>query len=72
MRMRNGRAQPYSRFRYVELGNEEYNALYVQQAAAMEARARILGKGGLLRYLYPAPGPSTDGFLSTADLLAAQ
>ena len=44
----------------------------VVQAAAMEARAAQLGRGNMLRYLYPSPGPTTDCFLNASDLRAAE
>ena len=39
--------------RFFELGNEQYNSKYVEQAAAMEARAKAVGQGGKLVYLFP-------------------
>ena len=65
-----GREPPYP-LRYIELGNEELNGQFVPQAAAMEARARSLGLGGRLRYLWAAPGPTTDSFLPPDALRAA-
>ena len=70
-RAANGRVPPYP-LTFVELGNEEVNPLYVEQAHAMEARARKLGLGGRLRYLWPAPGPTTQAFLSNDQLHAAK
>ena len=43
---------PYP-LRFIELGNEQYNSDYVAQAAAMEERARAVGKGGELYYISP-------------------
>ena len=39
---------------YVELGNEQYNPDFVEQVAAMEARAVKVGMGGKLSYLFPS------------------
>lgn len=47
-----GHPAPY-RLRYLELGNEQYNTMFVQQVAAMEERARALGHNGTLRYIFP-------------------
>ena len=70
-RASDGHPTPY-RLRYIELGNEEYDASYLSQVVAMEERARALGIGGKLRYLFAAPGPDHDTFLNTADLAAAK
>ena len=51
---------------YVELGNEQYNANYVEQVAAMEAKARELGIGKRLKYLFPQ-----NNFLNKADIAKA-
>eukprot|EP01044_Picomonas_judraskeda_P008898 COSAG03_NODE_1049_length_4950_cov_49.608534_2_plen_611_part_00 len=39
---------------YIELGNEQYNPDFVEQVAAMEARAKKVGMGGKLNYLFPS------------------
>jgi alpha-N-arabinofuranosidase len=39
---------------FVELGNEQYNPDFVEQVAAMEARADKVGVGGKLKYLFPS------------------
>eukprot|EP01052_Picozoa_sp_SAG31_P075566 SAG31_NODE_34774_length_329_cov_1.117391_1_plen_59_part_10 len=39
---------------YVELGNEQYAPNFVEQVAAMEARAEKVGVGGKLSYLFPS------------------
>ena len=36
-----------------QLGNEQYNAQFPQQVAAMEAKAKQLGRGGQLYYMNP-------------------
>ena len=40
--------------RFIELGNEQYNSNYVDQVAAMEAKATALGVAGELKYIFPA------------------
>ena len=59
-RAADGHAAPYT-VKYFELGNEQHNEQFVAQVAAMEARARTLGLGGTLTYIFP----SNDGL--TAD-----
>lgn len=49
-----------------ELGNEQANANFIEQVAAMEARAAALGRAGELTFLYPE-----NGGLSAADLAKA-
>ena len=39
--------------KYFELGNEQYNPLYAEQVANMEARATKLGMGKTLYYMNP-------------------
>ena len=70
-RANDGHPAPY-KLRYIELGNEEYDKSYLPQVVAMEERARAIGIGGTLRYLFAAPGPYHDTFLSPADLAAAK
>eukprot|EP01046_Picozoa_sp_COSAG06_P068167 COSAG06_NODE_18008_length_909_cov_0.719753_1_plen_70_part_10 len=41
-RVADGHPQKYD-VKYFELGNEQYNPNYVEQVAAMEAKARTLG-----------------------------
>jgi len=36
-----------------QLGNEQYNAQFPQQVAAMEAKAKQLGRAGQLYYMNP-------------------
>ena len=36
-----------------QLGNEQYNAQFPEQVAAMEAKAKQLGRGGQLYYMNP-------------------
>lgn len=45
LRIQDGHPAPY-KLRFVELGNEQYNTFYSEQAAAMEKRAIDLGVGG--------------------------
>lgn len=47
-----GHPLPY-RLRYIELGDEEYNPGFVDQVAAMEARAYKVGVPNTLHYLFP-------------------
>ena len=51
--------------KFFELGNEQHNEQFVAQVTAMEARARTLGLGGTLTYIFP----SNDGL--TADEVTA-
>ena len=50
-----------------ELGNEQYNSQYVEQVAAMEARASKLGMAGKLTYMFP-----DNGFLNSTDIAKAK
>jgi hypothetical protein len=52
--------------KFFELGNEQYNPNYVDQVAAMEAKARDLGIGNTIHYMFPQ-----NGFLSSADIAKA-
>jgi len=61
-----GHPAPY-KVKYFELGNEQYNPNYVDQVAAMEAKATSLGLGGDLKYIFPNNGH----FLSDDDLAKA-
>lgn len=54
-RSADGHPKPY-RVVTFELGNEQYNHQFVQQVAAMEARAAALGMNGTLRYIFPDNG----------------
>ena len=47
-------------------GNEQYNADYVEQVSAMEAKATALGMAEMLFYMFPQ-----NKFLSTADIAKA-
>ena len=65
VRHADGHPAPFN-MTYVELGNEQYNAKFVAQAAAMEARAKAVGAEGRLVYLFPSTNGSyylnaTDG-----------
>ena len=62
VRAADGHPEPY-RVKYIELGNEQYNHLYVDQVAAMEARAEAIGIPRTLHYLFP-----DNVFLNAADL----
>eukprot|EP00665_Eupelagonemidae_sp_cell47_P011357 gene11357-2430_t len=62
LRHADGHPEPY-RLRYVELGNEQYNSLYIDQVKAMEKRAKAVGKGGELYYIFPNNG----GWMKDAD-----
>jgi len=55
LRIADGHPEPY-RVRFLELGNEQYNTIFPQQVAAMEARARALGVGGTMYYISPSNG----------------
>uniref|UniRef100_A0A7S3BW04 Alpha-L-arabinofuranosidase 1 catalytic domain-containing protein n=1 Tax=Haptolina ericina TaxID=156174 RepID=A0A7S3BW04_9EUKA len=61
-----GTPAPYN-VTYFELGNEQYNSLFVEQVEAMEKRATALGKRGELRYLFPS-----NNFLSDSDIAKAE
>ena len=65
-RAADGHAAPYT-VKYFELGNEQHNEQFVAQVAAMEARARTLGLGGTLTYIFP----SNDG-LTPDEVTAAK
>jgi len=47
-----GHLAPYD-IHYFELGNEQYNSNWVHQVAAMEDKAKALGMGGDLFYMFP-------------------
>ena len=64
-RLADGHGEKY-RVKYFELGNEQYNAHYVEQVAAMEGKARELGIGGTLYYMFPQ-----NTFLNTTDISKA-
>ena len=55
MRIDAGHPQPY-RWRFIELGNEQYNYLFVDQVKAMEARAEALGMAKYFYYMFPSNG----------------
>ena len=48
-------------------GNEQYNEQFVEQVAAMEARAKQVGMGGKLHYIFPS-----NGGLNPADTVKAK
>ena len=52
--------------KYFELGNEQYNSNYVDQVEAMEAKARELGMGKTLHYMFPQ-----NNFLNAEDVSKA-
>ena len=64
-RIADGHPEQY-RVKYFELGNEQYNPNYVDQVAAMEAKARELGVGKTLHYMFPM-----NSFLNDADIAKA-
>jgi hypothetical protein len=47
-------------------GNEQYNPNYVAQVEAMEAKARTLGIGNTIHYMFPQ-----NGFLNATDIAKA-
>lgn len=51
-RIANGHPEPYD-VKYFELGNEQYNPLYADQVANMEARATKLGMPKTFFYMNP-------------------
>ena len=63
LRAADGHPAPYP-LKFIELGNEQHNDQFVEQAAAMEARAEALGVGGTLQYIAPSE-------LSGAEIAAA-
>ena len=65
-RAADGHPAPY-RVKFFELGNEQYNTQFVEQVAAMEERATVLGLNGSLVYIFPE-----NGGLSDADTDAAK
>ena len=82
-RAADGHPEPY-RIRFFSLGNEgsdgsiTQDGHYVEQVVAMEAKARELGHGGELFYLFPSGGHTDQSpsmayaqFLSPHDLAAA-
>ena len=64
-RVADGHPEQY-RVKYFELGNEQYNPNYVQQVEVMEKKARELGIGKTLYYMFPKKT-----FLSDADIKKA-
>jgi len=66
VRAADGHPQPY-RVKYFELGNEQYNGLFVDQVRAMEDRAASIGLGGQLHYLFP-----DNAYLNPSDLARAK
>lgn len=67
LRIADGHPDPY-KLRFIELGNEQYNSNYVDQVAAMEKRAKSLGKGGKLYYI----SPNNNNWLHTDDAIKAE
>lgn len=65
-RVADGHPSKYQ-LKYVELGNEQYNEQFVEQVAAMEARAKKVGMGGKLHYIFPS-----NGGLNPADTVKAK
>jgi len=64
-RISDGHPEQY-KVKIFELGNEEYNANYVDQVEAMEARATELGLGEQFLYMFP-----DNGFLNSTDVQKA-
>ena len=64
-RLADGHSERY-RVKYFELGNEQYNEHYVEQVAAMEEKARELGIGKTLFYMFPQKS-----FLNATDIKKA-
>lgn len=63
-----GHTAPF-RVRYFELGNEQNNPNYLEQVAAMEKKAKVLGMGRELFYLYPGNEfPNDDNFSTNVTL----
>jgi len=52
----------------IELGNEQYNSLFVEQVAAMEKRAEAVGKRGQLYYI----SPNNNNWLKPEDAMKAE
>jgi hypothetical protein len=52
LRAADGHPEPY-RLKYIELGNEQYNHLFLEQVRAMEARAAAVGIPATLHYIFP-------------------
>jgi alpha-L-arabinofuranosidase len=66
MRVADGHPEPY-RLKYIELGNEQYNHLFVAQVTAMEERATAIGIPKTLHYIFP-----DNPYLKPTDLAAAE
>ena len=64
-RAADGHPDPYV-LSIIELGNEQYNAAFIEQAASMEARAAALGRANELTFMFP-----DNNGLSAADLAKA-
>jgi len=64
-RASDGHPDPYV-VSILEIGNEQYNADFVAQVTAMEARAAAIGRAGEMTYMFP-----TNGGLSASDLAKA-
>jgi alpha-L-arabinofuranosidase len=54
-RIADGHPAPY-KLKFIELGNEQYNSNYIAQVQAMEERAKAVGAGGKIRYIFPDNG----------------
>jgi len=65
-RIADGHPEPFNVTTF-ELGNEQYNSNFVDQVAAMEARASSLGLPNTLQYMFP-----TNNGLNSADAARAQ
>jgi len=67
-RVADGHPEKY-KVKWFELGNEQYNNNYVEQVTAMESKARELGIGKTIHYMFPSKGGV--GFLNAADIAKA-
>jgi alpha-L-arabinofuranosidase len=65
-RAADGHPEQY-KVQYFELGNEQNNGNFVPQVATMEAKAREIGRGSALFYIFPS-----NSFLNGTELAAAK
>jgi len=59
------------RVKIFELGNEEYNAAFIEQVEAMEAKAQDLKLQEEILYMFPSGPPTFSSFLNSTDLARA-
>eukprot|EP00658_Telonema_sp_P-2_P038649 TRINITY_DN27689_c0_g1_i2.p1 TRINITY_DN27689_c0_g1~~TRINITY_DN27689_c0_g1_i2.p1 ORF type:complete len:676 (-),score=152.23 TRINITY_DN27689_c0_g1_i2:251-2278(-) len=64
-RVADGHPETYN-VNFFELGNEEYNANYVEQVTAMQAKATEIGKTDKMYYMFP-----NNNFLNSTDMAKA-